>query len=187
MTRGLILDPSASHSDDIADPGPPLPDLDGAVIGFRVDELWRSWDWVSEIWAGELEKQGAVVKFWRAAGRTGEVGERVLRELDAFTDEVDAMVVGLANCGSCTGWTIHDALWAACKGIPTLAVATRHFEELAGNLARRGGRSGLRLHVLPYPLDIRQKAEVHDIARDHFRPFLRAFGLRDRLAVQPAA
>ncbi len=187
MNRGLILDPTSHRSDDISDPGPDLESLAGKVIGFRVDELWRSWDWVSEIWGQMLERDGATVKFWRARGRTGEVGAHVIEELDAFTDTLDAAVVGLANCGSCTSWTIHDALWAAKKSIPTVAVATDHFEELAGNLSRRGGRSGLRLHILPYPLDIRQKAEVHDIARDHYRSFLRTLGVRDRLAVQPAA
>lgn len=187
MKRGLILDPTSTWSDDNSDPGPGLNDVAGKVIGFRVDELWRSWDWVSEIWGEMLERDGATVKFWRARGRTGDVGEQVIRELDDFTDTLDAAVVGLANCGSCTSWTIHDALWAAKKSIPTVAVATQHFEDLAGNLARRGGRSGLRLHVLPYPLDIRQKAEVHDIARDHYRSFLRTLGLRDRLAIQPAA
>lgn len=187
MNRGIILDPTAIRTDDISDAGPPLETLEGKVIGFRVDELWRSWDWVSEIWAQELEKQGAIVRFWRAGGRTGEVGEGVLRELDEFTSQIDAAIVGLANCGSCTSWTIHDALWAARKNIPTVAVATRHFEDLAGNLARRGGRSGLRRFILPYPLDIRQKAEVHDIARDHYGPFLRTFGLRDRMVNQPAA
>ncbi|MBD0417358.1 UGSC family (seleno)protein [Oryzicola mucosus] len=187
MNRGLILDPSAKRIDDISDPGPDLESLAGKVIGFRVDELWRSWDWVSEVWSEMLERDGAIVRFWRARGRTGEVGAEVLRELEAFTKTLDAAVVGLANCGSCTSWTIHDALWAAKNDIPTVAVATDHFEQLAGNLARRGGRSGLRLHVLPYPLDIRQKAEVHDIARDHYRSFLRTLGVRDRLAIQSAA
>jgi len=187
MTRGLILDPTASRSDDIADAGPDLATLEGKIIGFRVDELWRSWDWVAEIWAQELERTGAIVKFWRAGGRTGTVGERVIQELDAFTNTLDAAIVGMANCGSCTSWTIHDALWAARKDIPTVAVATRHFEQLAANLAKRGGRSGLRRYILPYPLDILQKAEVHDIARDHYRSFLRTLGVRDRLAVEPAA
>ncbi|SFC29308.1 UGSC family (seleno)protein [Tropicimonas isoalkanivorans] len=187
MTKGYVLDPTGFRTDDNEDAGPPLPGLKGAVIGFRVDELWRSWDWVSEIWAEMLRQEGAEVRFWRAGGRTGPVGEKVIRELDEFTDELDAFVVGLANCGSCTSWTIHDALWGKKKGLPTVAVATRHFDELSQNLARRGGESALRRHILPYPLDIRQKAEVHDIAKDHYRPFLRTFGLRDRLAVEPAA
>jgi len=108
-------------------------------------------------------------------------------EMNAFFDGVDTAIVGLGNCGSCTSWTIHDALAAAERNIPTVAIATAHFEDLARALAKRGGRSGLRLHILPYPLDILQKEQVHAIARDQYRSLLRTLGVRDRLAEQSAA
>jgi len=176
---GIVLDPTSSFAHDIADPGPPLGGLAGKVIGFRIDMLWRSWDWVSEIWADELRRGGAEVRFWRSMARTGDEGARMAGELVEFLASIDAAVVGLANCGSCTSWTIHDALSAVGVGLPTVAVATTHFEDLAHNLARRGGRSGLRLQLLPYPLDILPKDQVHDIARNQYRSFLRSFGLRD--------
>jgi hypothetical protein len=183
----IILDPTSSLAHNIPGPGPEAGTLAGKVIGFRIDMLWRSWDWVSEIWADALRGEGAEVRFWRSMGRTGEEGARMAAEMDEFLSGIDAAVVGLANCGSCSSWTIHDALAAANRGLPTIAVATAQFEDLARNLARRGGRSDLRLHVLPYPLDILQKDTVHDIARDHYRPFLRAFGVRSGLAELSAA
>jgi hypothetical protein len=179
MQTGLILDPSSSLGHDIAEFGPDAGPLAGKVIGFRIDMLWRSWDWVSEIWADALRAEGAEVRFWRSMGRTGEEGGRMASELDAFLGGLDVAVVGLANCGSCTSWTIHDALAAAGRGLPTVAIATAHFDDLAHHLARRGGRSGLRVHLLPYPLDILQKDEVHGIARNQYRPFLRTLGVRD--------
>ena len=75
----------------------------------------------------------------------------MLKELDEFLAGIDIAVVGLANCGSCTSWTIHDALRAADTGIPTVAIRTDHFKDLAQTLARRGTRSALRRHILPYP------------------------------------
>ena len=39
------------------------------------------------------------------------------------------------------------------------------------------GRSGLRVHVLPYALDSRPEKEVREIAREHYRPLLRTLGL----------
>jgi len=57
------------------------------------------------------------------------------------------------------------------------ALVADHFKDLAATLARRGGRSALRRHVLPYPLDTLQEAEVRDIARAQYRPFLRTLGL----------
>ena len=187
MTTGNILDPTAQIKDDISDPGPQVLSLIGKTVGFRVDILWRSWDWVSEIWAEQLRAAGATVKFWRPAGRSGDEGDRALAEMREFWNSVDIAVVGLANCGSCTGWTIHDALAAAACGIPSVAIATRHFEQLAHALAKRGGRSGLRVHVLPYPLDVLPAEEIHGIARDHYRPLLRTLGLPDRLVDEQAA
>lgn len=183
----IILDPTASMLHDVTDPGPDAGMLQGKKIAVRIDMLWRSWDWVSEVWAQELRAEGAEVTFWRSCGRTGEEGVQAEREYAELLAASDMAIVGLGNCGSCTSWTIADALDAAATGMPTIAVVTAHFEGLARNLARRGGRSGLRLHVLPYPLDILPKEQVNDIAREQYRAFLRAFGVRSRLVKQPAA
>ena len=183
----IILDPTASLAHDIAEPGPDAGELRGKKIAIRIDMLWRSWDWVSELWAEGLRAEGAEVTFWRSCGRTGEEGVKADREYGDLLANSDMAIVGLGNCGSCTSWTIADALRAAETGMPTIAVATAHFEGLAHNLAKRGGRSGLRLHVLPYPLDILPKEQVDDIARDHYRSFLRSFGVRSRLAEQSTA
>jgi hypothetical protein len=117
------------------------------------------------------------VKFWRShQGRTGEEGERVAKALDEFLDSIDVAVVGLGNCGSCTGWTIRDSLAAAARGLPTTAVCTEAFEELGRNLARRGGRSGLRIHVLPYPLNEKLEDEVDLVAHEHLPRVLETMG-----------
>ena len=184
---GTVLDPTASLADDITSPGPDANDLRGKRIGIRIDMLWRSWDWVSDVWAEGFRAEGATVTFWRSCGRVGTEGEIATAEYAEMLANSDIAIVGLGNCGSCTSWTIRDALTAAATGIPTIAVATAHFEQLARNLSKRGGRSGLRLHILPYPLDILPKDQVDDIARDHYRSFLQQLGVRTGLAQQSAA
>lgn len=177
MATGSVLDPTAKRSDDITSPGPDAGLLAGKTVGFRLDEIWRAWDWVAELWAEEFRKAGATVKFWRShQGRTGEEGERVAKALDEFLNSIDVAVVGLGNCGSCTGWTIRDAIAAANKGLPTTAVCTEVFEELGLNLAARGGRSGLRIHILPYPLNEKERQEVETVAWKHFDGMLRTMG-----------
>lgn len=173
MGIGNVLDPTAARSDDITSPGPDAGPLAGKIVGFRLDEIWRAWDWIADIWADEFRKAGAEVKFWRShQGRTGAEGARIAQALDEFLDSIDIAVVGLGNCGSCTGWTIRDALTAAERGLPTTAVCTEVFEELGRNLARRGGRSGLRIHILPYPLNEKLKEEVASVAYDHLAGML---------------
>ena len=94
------------------------------------------------------------------------------RQYKEFLASIDVAIVGLANCGSCTGWTIRDAITAANTGLPTTAIATANFETFAHEIARRGGRSGLRVHVLPYPLNEQLRDEVIRIGEDHFLPLL---------------
>lgn len=178
MAIGNVLDPTALRTDDITSPGPAAGSLAGKIVGFRLDEIWRAWDWIAEIWAAEFEKAGATVKFWRShQGRTGAEGEKITKELDQFLDSIDIAVVGLGNCGSCTGWTIRDAISAANKGLPTTAICTEVFDELGHQLAARGGRSGLRIHILPYPLNEKRRDEVEPVAYEHLHAVQRAMGV----------
>lgn len=178
MTRGNVLDPTARRDDDIPTPGPDAGLLAGKRVGFRLDRMWRAWDWISELWAEKLRAAGAEVSYWRSGGRSGEEGERNTREYEAFLQTIDIAVVGLANCGSCTGWTVRDAISAAQLGLPTVAVATANFADFSRDIAARGGRSGLRLHVLPYPLNEQVKNDVLVIGESHFEQILGTMGAR---------
>jgi hypothetical protein len=53
---------------------------------------------------------------------------------------------------------------------------TAEFEHLARTMAANAGRAGLRVHVLPYPLESRPEAEVREIARQHWPLLLETLG-----------
>ena len=55
----------------------------------------------------------------------------------------------------------------ASQGKTAVVVVTAEFEHLAHTMAANAGRVGLRVHVLPYPLESRPETEVREIARDH--------------------
>ena len=55
---------------------------------------------------------------------------------------------------------------------------TAEFEQLAHTMAANAGRVGLRVHVLPYPLETRPEDEVRAIARDHWPLLLDTIGAR---------
>ena len=181
-----VLDPTSHRQDDVASPGPEAGLLAGKRVGFRLDQIWRSWDWIAEIWAEKFRAAGAEISFWRGGGRSGDEGVRVDQEFQTFLKSIDVAVVGLANCGSCTGWTIRDAIAAANFGLPTTAIATKNFEDFAHELATRGGRSGLRVHVLPYPLNELARGEVEAVAEAYFDGALVAMGA-DLVAREKAA
>jgi len=95
MALGTVLDPTAARADDNASPGPDAGLLIGKRIGFRLDRMWRAWDWISDLWADKFRAAGAEVRFWRSAGRSGEEGERCEKEYQAFLESIDVAVVGL--------------------------------------------------------------------------------------------
>jgi hypothetical protein len=43
-------------------------------------------------------------------------------------------------------------------------------------MAANAGRKGLRIHVLPYPLETQPEEQVRQIAREHFEQVLDALG-----------
>lgn len=72
---------------------------------------------------------------------------------------------------------MHDAVAALARGKAAVAVVTQEFEALAHTMAANAGRPGLRVMVLPYPLETRPEEEVREVARGHWRSFLRTIGL----------
>ena len=62
-------------------------------------------------------------------------------------------------------------------GKAAVAVVTQEFEALAHTMAANAGRPGLRVVVLPYPLETRPEEEVRRVGRDHWGSLLRTVGL----------
>jgi hypothetical protein len=65
----------------------------------------------------------------------------------------------------------------ASQGKTAVVVVTEEFEHLAHTMAVNAGRAGLRVHVLPYPLESRPETEVREIARDHWPRLLETLGV----------
>jgi hypothetical protein len=175
--RITVLDPTAGIDDRVDDPGPDAGPLAGRTVGFRVDVLWPSWDWVVDEWTAQLAADGAAVRtFRRVQGLSGNEGAEADVDYQQFLSDIHFAIVGLGNCGSCTSWTVKDATRAADTGLPTVAVVTEQFTSLAETLARHYGRPGLRTFSLPFPLQTRPEQEVRTIARDAFPALLDLLG-----------
>lgn len=177
----LVLDPcgvvpSVAQGDHVH--RPTIESLAGRRVAFRVDVLWRSWDWTVEEWQRCLSGRGTTSASWRRAqGEAGETGRRSHARYEQFLAGADAAVVGLGNCGSCTAWTIKDALTARQLGLPTVAVVTAQFEVLARTVAHDFGCLDLPILVVPFPYDTLPESDVRCLARDSFDDLLVLLGI----------
>jgi hypothetical protein len=61
--------------------------------------------------------------------------------LASIAEGADAAVVGLANCGSCTAWSFHDAMSLSTMGLPVVLVVTSEFTSLVQALSATKGVS----------------------------------------------
>jgi hypothetical protein len=172
----LVLDPRAEDIGDLAGNGGDVGLLRGKTIGLKIDEFWQAWDWVAEEWAAALEADGARCVTWREPMQKDTASPTLDAGFYDFLESVDAVVTGLANCGSCTFVAIRAGMAALDRDYPTVFVATEHFERLSRVLTEDAGRAQIRMAVLPYPLEGRPEEYVREVARDAYPALLQSMG-----------
>lgn len=67
-------------------------------------------------------------------------------------DEADVVITGAADCGSCSAYSVHDAVELERCGVPTVLVTTTRFEPVARALAAATGLADLRMLVVDHPI-----------------------------------
>jgi hypothetical protein len=72
--------------------------------------------------------------------------------LELLIAEADLVITGAADCGSCTAYSVHDAIELEKNGIPTVVATTTRFEPVAKTLSASFGAPDTRLLVLPHPI-----------------------------------
>jgi len=65
--------------------------------------------------------------------------------------EADIVITGAADCGSCTAYSVRDAIELEKAGKPTVVTTTTHFQKVASTLSASFGAPQTRLFVLPHP------------------------------------
>ncbi|MBM4244737.1 MAG: hypothetical protein FJ148_13120 [Deltaproteobacteria bacterium] len=107
------------------------------------------------------ERFGDFEAIYGEKGAAVPVPPEFLAELETCS----AVLTGMADCGSCTSWSLHDAVVLEGKGIPSVLLCTDEFAPLARAESVAKGMGGLPLAVIPHPLadnrphEVRTKAE----------------------------
>ncbi|MFD2415191.1 UGSC family (seleno)protein [Amycolatopsis pigmentata] len=111
----------------------PLAALAGKRIAL-VKNAWPSWHSMADRLTALLAGKYPEITFEHYVVPNGSAAAPEL--LRRIADETDAAVVGLANCGSCTAWSFHDAMELAGSGVPVVLVVTKEFSELTDAVAK---------------------------------------------------
>jgi hypothetical protein len=148
----------------------------GLTIGIRADRAWRSWQLISGIWSEYLRRDGAetiAVETGAQMGRPGSDDRKQIEELASITD---CAIVGLGTCGSCTTFTIKDAVAVEDHAKPVVAIVCEEFLVHARNVATHLGHRELKILVLPYPLEALPTDELRAIADEYYPKVLALLG-----------
>jgi hypothetical protein len=151
--------------------------LAGKTVGFRTDQAWRSWQLIASVWDEYLQRDGADTDSYETKGMVGVTGETDRDQIDKLAEKVDIAIVGLGTCGSCTSFTIKDAVVFEAAELPTIAIVTEEFATHGHNMANHLGHGDLKVLVLPYPLEALPEAELRQIADEFYPKALELLGV----------
>ena len=151
--------------------------LAGRRIGLRTDGAWRSWTLIASEWEKMLRDAGADILNVESGAQVGDPARADRRNIAEWSDAVDGGIVGLGTCGSCTSFSVQDAVTLESHAKPSVVVVTSEFETHARNLASFLGHGALEVLVLPYPLEARPDDELRAIAAEHYPTALALLGV----------
>ena len=101
-------------------------------------------------------RTGAVVSLVVKKGPGGRSANAAIPCADDIFDrllaEADIVITGAADCGSCTAYSVFDAIALEKHGIPTVVVTTTEFAPIATTMSADFGMPDVRTLVLPHPL-----------------------------------
>jgi len=154
-----VIDPAAHDDAEPVAVGAPLGELSGRRLRVLDITKVRSDVFAAEVARG-LEAAGASVEMGIAlpAQRMSDA------ELDAVAGSADAAVLALADCGTCTSWTLWDAIELNRRGVRAVLVSTDALRPTVAVLARRLGLPELPLVTVALPNRDQAEPEIRATA-----------------------
>jgi hypothetical protein len=148
MAKLKMLDPRASVNLKDRSLVPGLDTLEGKVIGIIDNGQANSTTMFQEL-AKLLQEKYRPAKVLLKTKPTHMQGapKPIMEE---FVSRCDAVITGLGAWGSCTSWSVHDAIELQKRGKPTVTLCQSIFMELGRTEAKFFGISILPLVEIPH-------------------------------------
>ncbi|MDF3311869.1 hypothetical protein P3H15_43600 [Rhodococcus sp. T2V] len=155
-----IIDPRSSVAVVEQTQSVALTTLQGKTLGIVTHGNWRSWEYFCDRLENFLSGPGQDVQHQRYQDERPYLDERY----DQIVREVDAAVVGLGNCGSCTAQVATAAAQLAARGLPVLVVATEGFKSLAEMTLEYRNYPNVQVFTLPAEYEVMEERDLVRIA-----------------------
>jgi hypothetical protein len=136
MPLTALVDPTTAPEPPDAIAAAPLESLAGRKVAL-VKNAWPSWHRMVDRLGSLLDDRAEGVATQQHLVPNGSAADP--EQLALIAGWADAAVVGLANCGSCTAWSHHDAVVLSSLGLPVVLVVTKEFTTLVDALAVSSG------------------------------------------------
>ena len=137
-----------------------LSDSPSSLAGLRIGVLDNGLSFAAFVLSFAAERlaadTGATVSLVTKKGPFGMSANAaipVARDIfERLLEETDIVLTGLADCGSCTAYSVSDAIELERAGKPAVVVTTTRFEPIAVTLSKSFGLADVRKRALPHPL-----------------------------------
>ncbi|MFA5885014.1 MAG: hypothetical protein WDA60_14280 [Acidimicrobiia bacterium] len=110
-------------------------------------------------------RTGATVSLVTKKGPRGESANAAIPcapdIFERLLAEADLVITGAADCGSCTAYSVTDAIELEKAGKPAVVVTTTRFEPIARTLSASFGLPETRALVLPHPIGGTDEVTLH--------------------------
>jgi len=151
-----ILDPAGESSIEHVPSAPRLNDLRGKRIWFcdnqgdRTGRTEPELNPLFRVWRRKLQHDHGIEAFGVCTDQFTSPYRHGRAKFDEVVKTADAIVNGLACCGSGTSALVHDAVEYERAGIPTISVVTDSAEPFARAAMRKLGLGALRYVVVSH-------------------------------------
>ena len=124
----------------------PATQLTGARVAV-INNGWMSMTRIAKLLAERLPADYGVASVQvYVVEPNGGATQEVLR---AVAEDADVAIVGLANCGGCTSWSVQNQVDLMRRGVYSVLLVTERYKKLAEVIRRGRGLSEAPFVVLP--------------------------------------
>lgn len=159
----VIVNPAAEIQDMSLSIAPRLRSLRGARVGI-VDNAKRMALPLLKALESILQTEYGVASFSYFRKENASI-PMPKDAMDAMAQASDAVVHGVADCGSCVTWGLYDSVQFEKLGVPAVNVTTTGFIGAAKVRARTLGMKDHPIVAVQHPLANRTTSEVQEFAK----------------------